>query len=846
MQDVTNGSISTRRRHRLAVAEARDRVGTDGGLPMPTVATGKVSRIEQEEFKLRYAQHRLAVPDYDNGWTRPSAEMARAAVDYLRTLPGWSESSYAALHENADTRAQIALVALDAAITAARYAVPFARAKRIRARALSIGRLVNALARGWSPRFRYEVATTEATAVSQMSKGAVRAIQRDFLLQGVDLEAVWKFATGGTVTKGARTFLAGTVVYNLRRQRDRRADGGYGDRITVSLKKRVRPLERIIETDKAYAKARVSDAWRLILADEKAAPARGHRHVTAGIEYDVVTVGQESETVIGLLEDVRLGFDVSAFLADYARAKRGIPALKRAVRYAYDKGRERLIAEGAVDFDGKPITKDSRGRIYYKVTKKLTKRFEALGLVARDQQKPSWLRALQNKRDAAVAFENEYLSVRQQITREKLVGVVPIKARFFKVSNRRYEALGVWPARAQGKLGEPQVTERWTRHGQVIETTSPRGHWFRTVAGEPLAGFDIASSQIQIMAVLLGLRELEAIAGYQEPEVFEGKYKISKPSFKRFVAKMIWDARVGLLANDGAGYGGKWEPGANDPKLQALGKAMLMRLPYGSPVDVVMRDQRDDPETYGDGWVDNVEAVQDFMQTIPGYQALTQFLAAMRGIGELASDDFTGLVLVDPFDGERYRWNPIMVAPDSIQVDGGLRITLYAPGRMVALVKGARPEFVAHAMEGGHYPVDVKALRRKTCPCLVHSLDGMFSSFVIKALAGRSVPVVAVHDCWLTAADQLDALKAAIDEASEAWLRGLGPIYTRVAELLEASGQADYLTVWRKAEADWLERVRRGDWPRFLYAPSTLATEGIVAEPSAEDLAEDEPDGPDA
>jgi hypothetical protein len=93
-------------------------------------------------------------------------------------------------------------------------------------------------------------------------------------------------------------------------------------------------------------------------------------------------------------------------------------------------------------------------------------------------------------------------------------GPLRIKSRFFRAKNRRFHAAHFWPEHVSARLDKVERA-RWVLRG--ITGTSQRARWFkfedRGWAGPSvgLSGYDISSSQTQILAILLGIDELEQL-----------------------------------------------------------------------------------------------------------------------------------------------------------------------------------------------------------------------------------------------------------------------------------------------------------------------------------------------
>jgi hypothetical protein len=135
--------------------------------------------------------------------------------------------------------------------------------------------------------------------------------------------------------------------------------------------------------------------------------------------------------------------------------------------------------------------------------------------------------------------------------------------------------------------------------------------------------------------------------------------------------------------------------------------------------------------------------------------------------------------------------------------------------------------------DNGDYPVNEPKLRNVVQPCLVHVLDSMFASLVVDELAKDSVTdVITIHDAFLVAAEQEDALVAALERAGRAWLLRLKPVYEDVAGYLAGSSYEDW---WSQCRVRWQERVDGHKWPNFMAIPQVLHEEHeIITSPREE------------
>src|SRR5262249_39549748 len=136
--------------------------------------------------------------------------------------------------------------------------------------------------------------------------------------------------------------------------------------------------------------------------------------------------------------------------------------------------------------------------------------------------------------------------------------------------------------------GEIDVPRRTTRRGRLFSVAVPLppadGLSDKVVERRDLVGADVSGSQIQILAVLLGLRDLEA--------------KCQERPYKEIAAVRAWarhqdETDTFKLPN---GYDDE-----HDRRLQeALKKATMTSL-YGSSGNEIARKLRKAPDEYGPG-----------------------------------------------------------------------------------------------------------------------------------------------------------------------------------------------------------------------------------------------------
>ncbi len=395
-----------------------------------------------------------------------------------------------------------------------------------------------------------------------------------------------------------------------------------------------------------------------------------------------------------------------------------------------------------------------------------------------------------------------------------------IRAGFYRTLNRRYQPTHVWPTFVTSKNPKP---------GEVSvvpesQNASYRKRWFKVRDPQGLAcdlvGYDVSSSQTQILAILLGLDELH------ERMLREGK------SIKMILAEQAWQKDADSNDLFELWKGEKPYRDLHDKRLRELVGNLWMRVLYGSPISLVADDQRNDRERYGPGW--NAESASLLLESQPYYPALKEFLAACRRVAEVAHDRdrCAGVVFRDIFDGAVFRWNPVERRVQYVRNEGQ-RISANVPGGYELSIKerglvfeSATPRKRADGTED--YPVDLPVLSKMLAPCLVHMLDAAFSSLVMEKLAERGVrDFVGIHDCWLVpekvrvgdaVKDGRTVLKKAIDEASGPWFDALGSVYEDLNGYLAEDPE---FGVWiASLKARWEERRSKGEPPKFLIRES--------------------------
>jgi hypothetical protein len=405
--------------------------------------------------------------------------------------------------------------------------------------------------------------------------------------------------------------------------------------------------------------------------------------------------------------------------------------------------------------------------------------------------------------------------------------VLAVRSGFYKVVNRRYQPSHFWPVEVPGKdflterletyVVDPESgleAEHWlttSRRGRLFKADATTSRRAREIAEEDpayprewledrqrLTGIDVSASQLQILAVLLGLKEIEAT--------------LVKAPFKEVFAEEICrrhrdqdDAFTLLDWND---------PDPGDPKLKEAGKVAVMTYLYGSEPRQIAHRLRNARSRFGPGLGD----AENVTHLLTGSEIVREIMTVFRPACEALVDEayrrdpYAGIRLTDPYDHSRVRWNPIRWTNGKV-VRQKLTIFFRKP--------------VGTPNRAEDYPVDYGTLkrpgkfRRMVRPTLIHMLDALFASLVVEELHERGVrDVVSVHDAWMVAADAEGELRSAFEAAGGPWLRALEPVYDDFIDYLRHDPKYGPWAVALKAK--WKGRVAKKDWPNFYAAATPL------------------------
>jgi hypothetical protein len=635
--------------------------------------------------------------------------------------------------------------------------------------------LFEALARYWSVRYRRARRRHGARTSYDMRRSTLRRSWRQLIAAGVNFDAIWDLLVRQIEIPIPRVRVRvpspphGNVTILSS------PHGGLAQLYTLRLKwGRGHAEGRTVELRDGPVLDGVRQAIaqdeqyhrplhrRVLLADKNARPLAMRHKTCEERPYDVVNLGQRSKDVLAILEASHWRFYVEQFREDFDYLTKWIATHQP---QTWRQWRAREARRGTVN----------GWRTAYEQTSRLA----------------------DLKRDADGR------------------AYVAIRSRFFRAINRRFHAQDFWPEHVPGYL-----RERWFGPDEV--SAYDIEHEFEVSVTQSFVESDVSSSQTQIISVFLGL---DAAAGNDLD--LEALATDPHKKFKAWLAERLWDyhQRNNVLA---PGYA------PNDERLIAFVKELWMRRNYGGKFGRTVRDLADDTATFGPGWNSNIFASRGitrvegfwnrFLASLPAWsKEVTTFLDACQHIGQHA-DPQRGVVLRDPLDGARVRWNPITRAPDTIPL-GKSHLALSASGVLAKI--GRKYRFVARP-----FCIRPGKLANRVAPCTVHMMDAYFNALVLEYLASHDVTqVIAVHDGWFVPADfdvegtnpedfawysrGRRVVEEAITSVGQEWLLGLRDLYGWFVDSLKGSQYEAYAIEVRDR---WERRVAAKRWPNFTVS----------------------------
>lgn len=751
-------------------------------MPLGKEDSDKLSLKEWALYHLHRDWHLAQYAKYDAGCPpRPTRDTAEDIWDRLAPelnfrLESLLPSLYPLLneeeqHEVTLTVKQALVVALDCAAQVGRH--PYVawrdRTGQLRARTVMVtkNRLFDTLAARWSDHYRLARKERRASRIRDMRRETVRAARRDLLRSGISFGALWEALVGPNPLYTATRLEGSGYVVQLNEDSEALIE-----------------FEQLTQKDPHYRPDRLGQR---LLFEHEALPKRVVRQeIAAERPYDVVQLGERSKRLITTLEETRLLFDAETFQAD-------MRALEADARRIRQELWERRQFDADLSNWMPPTRRRNRARKQARQRQPVSKRERALRQrPAEQRQAIEPLLAQYDRARTTLALwgpvHKQLRALSKRVRLPDAPGYVPIKSGFYRVINRRYEPTHAWYSNTAAEW-----RDRWFGVAEEDALVMGPGDAEPSILEKgsitPLYGLDTSSSVTQIVAVLLGLGELEEVACSRPPA----------PPFNTYLAEQ---ARA-------AGYG----QGATDGQLREAVKDLWMRVLYGSRVRQVVLDHAKDRATYGPYWPSH--SAEAFLDSLPWFKDIRKFLGACRRIAEVAykRDRYQGVVFTDPYDLVEVRWNPVARADRPVSSSGH---------RLLLSLPQGKPN------AAGDYPVRKGELERMVAPCLVHMLDAYFAGLVIERMKEAGVcNVVVAHDCWYVAAygettfdDLLWKLDDCIYRAGEEWLRGLGPVYERLVWYL--GGNRQFGAFVRDARVRWKRRVQAKQWPRFAVKEARI------------------------
>jgi hypothetical protein len=704
------------------------------------------------------------------------------------------------------TAAQALTVALDCAVQSGRAG-----------RLLTVNRFVESLAARWSKIYKATQKKCKSDSLNDFTKVTVIAIRKELDKKaGIALPAIWVAVAYG-VRGLYRTSWAA-------RKRGRRVRVAEKNPLLVKF-------DALLDADRRYRRDRARGR-RILFARDPMPPRKIDQRVAGERPYDVMGIGEETKKILGLLEGSTIYLDPGEVHDDIQRAKAELAASTWPEHLGIWKRIQVIINECLIV--PKQLTKDER--------KTVARETRALHTAYRDAildvRKKIWADFLELKdRQLIRARHNSVVgrlrsmeAIYEQLKKRKLLGdYVPLKSAYYKHPTRRFQARNVWPSEqstSRELLDVLSVPRHAVVDGKVariadtafVATTPQRIRWYKVRRAAPslaindpevsswdydnLTGLDVSGSQAQILAVIMGLRDVER--------------DLREAPFKKLVvlSARALQERGELRIPDGM----------SNPELEESGKTSMLRL-YGAEYKNIARGMKREPWLYGPGF--DAEALETWFTKTSVVDALTGWLDVCRAVAANACEKSptAGVEVEDILDGARFVWNP----PKRRKVQVSSAINLYVKA----------PKLDAK----GEMIVDAAKLTRRVAPGLVHMADAAYAAVVIRSLHAAGIKdFVSVHDAFLVpdTAPCRAALRAIVGEIDEktrqviepgtagaAWL----PMLERIYDVLERYIPEDrehgpLVRSWRK---QWHERCEAQDWPTFRVKPeeATITTSPI-------------------
>lgn len=465
-------------------------------LPMPHTGARR-TESDWDNIRDRTAKHLADDPEYESGWHRSLPTTAESAWNLLAPMKLDIEQ-LVPQHKQARAEMEILHIRAKQALLAAIDAAIASAGNGEDGPLVTQNTLFDALAERWSDHYRQAIETTAATQSWEMRADTLKNSWRDLVLVGIQFAAIYQAVVGGC-----------EGLYEIRRAKRREY------RVIVHRKSELfKQWSSLIEDDREFRPIRKHR--RLRRADDTTPGLTRYRsEVTAEWEFNVARSGPRSAEVIRQLEAARLLFDVASFNRDLAEVEKAFHALELEHHADYTEW-----AEWKWDKNVDPNMLN--------IWRQLPD-YQAAN--ARQRSSYERLEELGGQLTAMRAIDDDLAHMARTYPSAWSADGLLIRSRFRKTVNRRYQAEDFWPTEVPGKGARTDIVELTPIDQGLIVTEvrwSDRGRWFRAAPRPPLpssvpsiveeyfhddrvplVGTDVSASQVQILAVFLGLQKLE-------------------------------------------------------------------------------------------------------------------------------------------------------------------------------------------------------------------------------------------------------------------------------------------------------------------------------------------------
>ena len=849
----------------------------DTVLPMyHNIKPKRLKDEDREEWKQRQSLYRASHRDYDKEFIRPSEETTKKLFELLNEYGLPSNIILPEIERLPDIcdeedEKKIRLAQQQAIIIILHRFIISSRNRNI----ITNTDIFEALCKGFSD--HYIMKMKNINSIRDMKIETVKQCIRDLLYYGLKpkelRDIVVKVSHTDTMSDDGNTKIVSKnmeinhpSVTNLEKNPifhiDKYNTKSRGiERIIITNNDLLLEFIKIIKEDEEYSTRCPSGIKVLFKKPKNSVEILGRCRVSSEHNYNTIILKYESIRLINIQQSVSLYLDTDRFNDDY---KKSYKIEQEAKEYLGKLDIDTSISD-TIKFKKKLKTlnlkKDKKQRIplsdrQIHIKEKLSQYKEKNineDLIILENEVLSKFKMLGDAQRHQAIFADIYDETKQ------LTGFKKIYSQFQRLFTRRYQPVHLWPTYVSSKNLPKNFISENGDHDDSSEqiNDSYRSMWFKSKDQETgelcdLAGYDISSSQMQIIAVFLGDKKFE-------DETMQGR------PFKEKMADRAWEkhcsGEIELCCQGEGNYENK-----DDPRLRKLVKDLLMQVSYGSTAGSFEERRKSDPKTYGPGWKWIKEKdkkgnekntngdtlfIKDFNKK---FKSPKIFKKICQEAAEFVykKNKYSGLFFKDPLDGAEVRWNPIERQDYHV---GNYHIIISIPGSIInksdptlcPICNSTMDELLAtrgpnagkvflrcsnykncngkknprniyeyyEPDNNGDYPVDRKALKKMAAPCLIHMLDAYYSSLVISKLSEENVKTfVGIHDCWLVPKKQVHLLKKAMICAAKDWYHGLEPIYKALLDQSEKDTSSHKKV--EKAYNLWKERYNSGWVPSFL------------------------------